>query len=49
MILEPPEAPHTILTSPLESVTMAGDMEERGRLPGFMKFARVGGYLNALE
>lgn len=34
IILEPPEAPTAILTSPFLSVTIDGDMEDRGRLPG---------------
>lgn len=34
MILDPPEAPATILTSPFLSVTIVGDIDERGRFPG---------------
>lgn len=44
MILEPPDAPATIFTLPSLSVTMDGDMDDNGRLPGAMKFAGDGGY-----
>ena len=34
MILDPPDAPATILTSPFLSVIIVGHIEERGLLPG---------------
>ena len=43
MILDPPEAPQIILTSPFLSVTIVGDMDDNGRLKGRIKFAGVGG------
>ena len=48
MILDPPEAPATILTSPLSSVTIVGDIEDMGRLNGRIKLAGEGGYPKAL-
>ena len=43
IILDPPAAPATILTSPFSSVTMVGDIEDIGRFPGQMKLAGEGG------
>ena len=46
MMRGPPEAPSTASTAPLAaSSTMVGDMEESGRFPGMMKFAREGARL----
>lgn len=42
MIREPPEAPAIMITSPLLSVTTVGLIDDKGRFPGFMKFALAG-------
>ena len=43
MMRGPPLAPSTARRLPAESVTMMGDMEDCGRLPGRMKLAGEGG------
>lgn len=42
MIFEPPADPSTITTFLFSSKTIAGHIEERGRLPGRIKFAGDG-------
>lgn len=39
IIFEPPFEPQTNTTSPFESKTIIGFIEDSGRLPGAMKFA----------
>ena len=42
MIREPPADACEIPTGPLGNSTIVGEIEERGRLNGWMKFASVG-------
>lgn len=48
VILVPPAAPTNIFTSPLLSSIIDGHMDDRGRLPGLIKFAGEGATLKKL-
>jgi len=48
VILVPPDAPATILTSPFLSTNIEGAVEDMGLLPGTIKFAGDGDTPNAL-